>query len=535
MMVLGNGTAGVSIWLGAEGPAIQTAIEISGNTIGNNARGIEITRLLGGLVVGNGVGVTATGAPAPQTGSGIVLDNAAQAQILSNVVRSGALGVHLLASFGNLIKGNDIRLNKNAGVFVDTGSQRNTIKVDIAAITNNGTQGIRLAAGANGGIAAPIVTAAGPSRTGLLVKGTAQPFAEVDIHVDPADEGGLHIGTTTADGNGNWSKASWGALDVAPILAGLKAGTLFARATQTDDLGNTSEFSSIGPGFRNHTWVSALLLTDGVGIDDGIGKANQSTWYRIPIGPQMHVKVDLTNLGANESLTLYRDIRMVARAMRQHANTLAQIRQNTSGNISADDIDSDDIDSDDIDSDDIDSGTLVADDIDSDDIDSDDIDSDDIDSDDIDSDDIDSDDIDSNGNGDTGFGPVYSSAERKALRALSANQGLAPESITFNTRDLTGDLYIRVRGHHGAFNDQQAFHIVATRLPDVSCAGAVAKNLLVARAPSTDPLSFPTNAHTLMPPHGAQRPRGQRERAGRRRRRRRRRERAARDGRPADA
>jgi len=407
----------------------------------------------------------------------------------------------------NSFTGNTIRNNGGAGIFLRGGQTNETIDrnlVSAGSITNNVGKGIDLSTGANDGIAAPAVTAVTFPNGGLLVQGTGAVGANVQIYADPQDEGAMYLASVGMDATGHWQNSTWGPnTDVTAIVTALKAGALFITATQTDDLNNTSQFSAPkGPGaglpnHQNHTWVSALLLTDGVGIDDGIGKANQSTWYRIPIGPQMHVKVDLTNLGANESLTLYRDIRMVARAMRQHANTLAQIRQNTSGNISADDIDSDDIDSDDIDSDDIDSGTLVADDIDSDDIDSDDIDSDDIDSDDIDSDDIDSDDIDSNGNGDTGFGPVYSSAERKALRALSANQGLAPESITFNTRDLTGDLYIRVRGHHGAFNAQQPFHVVATRLPDVSCAG-VAKNLLVARAPSTDPLSFPTNAHTLI-------------------------------------
>jgi hypothetical protein len=248
------------------------------------------------------------------------------------------------------------------------------------------------------------------------------------------------------------------------------------------------------PNNRNHTWITALPLADGEPVEDGLTRFDQSTWYRIPIAPQTTVRIDLTQLPANYSLTAYRDLRAIARALRDGATSTTALRASQVGDMVADDIDSDDIDSDDIDSDDIDSDDIDSDDIDSDDIDSDDIDSDDIDSDDIDSDDIDSDDIDSDGDQDTGFGPVYSAAQQRGLRAVSANAGLAPESITFNTRDLSEDLYIRVRGHHGAFDPDRTFQLVASRIAYASCIDAA----LARRSPSTLATALPEGKRTLI-------------------------------------
>ena len=273
----------------------------------------------------------------------------------------------------------------------------------------------------------------------------------------------------------------------------------------------------------NHTWITAFQLPNNTPVPDQVWRRGQATWYRFPIGPQQTVTIELTGCAFNCDLVVYRDLQQIHERLLADAQTQAGVRLSLSGDImaddldaddldaddldaddldaddldaddldaddldaddldaddlDADDLDADDLDADDLDADDLDADDLDADDLDADDLDADDLDADDLDADDLDADDLDADDLDADGDGLTGYGTTYVAAQRKGLRAASLTPGLAPETVTINTRDLTGDLYVRVAGGSSLSG---VFSLTARRTADVSCVAAP----LVSRAPST--------------------------------------------------
>jgi hypothetical protein len=228
------------------------------------------------------------------------------------------------------------------------------------------------------------------------------------------------------------------------------------------------------PNLQNHTWIKPLDLRSGIPVDDSIEREYQSTWYRLKdLAPGDDVTFTLTGCAVNYTLLGFADVRkkaleLLASRSPQGIVDLPAQRLLLAGDTAADDMDSDDMDSDDMDSDDMDS-----DDMDSDDMDSDDMDSDDMDSDDMDSDDMDSDDMDSDGVPDVRqFADVYAAAQRRALRSASVTPGPADEAIYTTVRAGGGDLYFRVRGHHGAFAPGRPFRVTATVTHPNLCEGA---------------------------------------------------------------
>lgn len=211
---------------------------------------------------------------------------------------------------------------------------------------------------------------------------------------------------------------------------------------------------------KNHTWIKPYDLTPDEAVDDLVTREYESTWYRLrDRKPGDLVVVTLTKCAVDYTLLGFVDVRAKANELLQQVQAAAAPATQQlliAGTVDADDMDSDDMDSDDMDSDDMDS-----DDMDSDDMDSDDMDSDDMDSDDMDSDDMDSGDI-------TRFGDVYASAQRRALRAASVTPGVADETVTLVVR-AAGDLYFRVRGHHGAFAPEKPFWVTAQVITSDVC------------------------------------------------------------------
>lgn len=99
---------------------------------------------------------------------------------------------------------------------------------------DNGAKGIHLASGANGGIEPPVV--AGISVGPVRITGTACALCTVEVFAnrDTDGEGETYIGSTTADGSG----------DFVLTLAG-PLGKPFLTATATNVVSGTSEFSSV--------------------------------------------------------------------------------------------------------------------------------------------------------------------------------------------------------------------------------------------------------------------------------------------------
>ncbi len=243
----------------------------------------------------------------------------------------------------------------------------------------------------------------------------------------------------------------------------------------------------------NHTWITAFPMTSGIPVSDVIDQPFRRTFYKLTVGAQQIVTVQLTGLTRNYQLLGYSDIREAADALLGSTGSLQSMRVLVaSGAVSAGDLDSGDLDSGDLDSGDLDSGDLDSGDLDSGDLDSGDLDSGDLDSGDLDSGDLDSGDLDS-GDLDSGTVSVYESAQRAALRYASGHAGTTPEGFTIHTRGYSGDLYFAVLGHDGVFDSSGVFQITATAVPE-----SAACNFAPLLATPPSPVIFPSGKKTLI-------------------------------------
>jgi YVTN family beta-propeller protein len=255
----------------------------------------------------------------------------------------------------------------------------------------------------------------------------------------------------------------------------------------------------------NHLWFRPYHLVPGTQIVDVIPSPGVSTWYRVTVGPHQRLTFRLTNPPTQYTVLAFTDLFAVARQLKQQGTTLAGLRMLTATqdrsapDLDSPDLDSPDLDSPDLDSPDLDSPDLDSPDLDSPDLDSPDLDSPDLDSPDLDSPDLDSPDLDSNDTtcvnpvpvGFKGcpvpasdlvqtYGSVYVAAQRRGLRAFSAQPGAVPQTIVLNTRDYQGDVYFRVRPH-GDLSSSDTFSVTATLEGGAGCTNAP----LIARAPLT--------------------------------------------------
>jgi len=211
-VALGNGRSGVFISLGAQGNVVGGTASGEGNVIsGNSSKGVYIyaSGTMSNTVAGNYIGADATGTAA-----------------LGNQQGGVYIGEPLGSAQGNTIgPGNVIAHNGGSGIVVDgPDTTGNTITQN--SIADNANLGIYNFNGGNAGLTPPTITSA----TENSVSGTACPNCTVEIFSDPGDEGQTYEGATTADGDGNFT---WTGSVVGP----------YVKATETDGVGNTSEFS----------------------------------------------------------------------------------------------------------------------------------------------------------------------------------------------------------------------------------------------------------------------------------------------------
>jgi len=218
-----NGNRGIGISGAAEAvgqiPLLQPAgshnVVISNTVTANSDSGIRIE---GG--VANGIGAD------PLTGAPL-----ASNQITANVgggvvIKSTSTGY---PSTDNLVIGNVISDNGKSGVEVrDSGTDRNRVSRNV--ITRSGGSGIKVDAGAQQNIQAPVVK---DVLADLNVVGTAAANATIEVYSDPGGEGESLLGTATSDGNGNWTFQ---------LLAGQDSKRVTALVI--DGSGNTSAFSA---------------------------------------------------------------------------------------------------------------------------------------------------------------------------------------------------------------------------------------------------------------------------------------------------
>ena len=268
---MGNGRYGVNV-NHAPGNTIGGTTSAARNVISGNNTGVRIIGLLatGNKVEGNYIGTNATGtADLGNSSFGVLISGAWNNTIggatsaARNVISGNNTGVRITgtAATGNNVEGNYIGAdttgtadlgNSSHGVLIDNGASNNTIggpvtgegntlafngdgvRVDGATTTGNTITGnsihhntglgIDNVAGGNSELPPPVITSAGSA------SGTACANCTVEVFSDDANEGRTFHGSTTADGNGDWSFP--GAVDGPNITA-----------TATDAGGNTSQFS----------------------------------------------------------------------------------------------------------------------------------------------------------------------------------------------------------------------------------------------------------------------------------------------------
>jgi CSLREA domain-containing protein len=187
-IISGNAGAGINLWK-------------STNYVGDDVLAIY----------GNRIGVGADGSALGNGSDGIHL---------------GSQNVHgtIIGAVGVAGAANTIAYNGGFGVAIDgSTSFHNSVRGN--SIHHNTLGGIMLSGGANGGIAAPVITGVGP------MTGTACAGCTVDIYSDGGSQGKTHAGTAIADGGGTWNFSG--------AVAGPKA-----TATATDSSSDTSAFSA---------------------------------------------------------------------------------------------------------------------------------------------------------------------------------------------------------------------------------------------------------------------------------------------------
>lgn len=257
------------------------ASEGQGNTIsGNSMFGIQINgaSATGNLIMGNLVGMDTLGTAAlPNVLGGVVIQNASNNAIGSADAGAGNIisgntgdGVHILGAGetteNNTIKGNIIgyalgdektgAANSGAGIRISgtasgnsiggaNSGEANTISYNLNggircgsetthnafrrnSIYGNSGGGIILDSGANDDITAPQLIVIGEVTTGY-----APPNSLVELFADHGGQGQIYIASATTSGSGDF----WANTDLY-AYSGMNM-----KATSTDSLGNTSEFS----------------------------------------------------------------------------------------------------------------------------------------------------------------------------------------------------------------------------------------------------------------------------------------------------
>jgi parallel beta-helix repeat protein len=273
---LGNAQHGVRFGLGTYGNTVGGDTPADRNVIsGNDLAGIEISNARDNTVRGNYVGTNANGDASVGNGYGIGItggaqnnvvggDTAGERNVISGNVEDGGVFLSGSSTTSNTISGNYIGLAADGtrglangyGVHVTDGAHNNTIGphnviahnlssgVELFtsttignAITQNGifsnTEGIYLAPGANGGIAAPVIftTTQGP----INVVGTACAGCSVEVfeNGDADGEGETYVGDASADASGHFT------VTVSALTQP------YLTATATDAISGTSEFSAV--------------------------------------------------------------------------------------------------------------------------------------------------------------------------------------------------------------------------------------------------------------------------------------------------
>jgi hypothetical protein len=277
---------------------------VEGNVLsGNRDWGIQIAlpEATNNVIRDNWIGTNEAGLPLGNDRQGIEMTSEARDNTIGpgNVIQyNGLEGVFIGVGLDNTIVGNEIAYNTDDGVLVfGENSLRNTITAN--SLYGNGDLGIDLQDGANAGLASPAVLDYDPAAG--TANGTACANCTVEVFSDYAEEGRWFEATTTADGSGNWS---------------VSAGSAFSgprvTATATDLDGNTSEFSDAlpltctvtstadsGPGTLR-TCLQNAVSGDRIGFDPGVFPPSSPATITL-LTPLPWIEVDHLTIDGSEA------------------------------------------------------------------------------------------------------------------------------------------------------------------------------------------------------------------------------------------
>lgn len=183
---------------------------------GNACQGVSLEGGRGHVVIGNHIGVDRALGALPNDSGGVGV--------------FGPTNGHRIGGRGSG-EPNLIAYNSGPGVALYAGGGSvSSITISRNAIFGNSTAGIRLTAGANDGIPAPVIV----ESVGDRILGTACPGCLVEVFSDALGQGELFEGETRADAAGVWA-----------LFRTARRPNL--TATSTDAVGNTSQFSAPVP------------------------------------------------------------------------------------------------------------------------------------------------------------------------------------------------------------------------------------------------------------------------------------------------
>lgn len=295
--------------------------------------------------------------------------------------------------------------------------------------------------------------------------------------------------------------------------------------TTTDGSGSSSVSGGVEiPNHHNHVWPAALDMSDPTKgasllgdrdwrIDDYIFQQGQSTWFKVPVRPGQRVLVKVTNVPADYSVALFKDIRAlfdaeIASLTGTPEEKLAAIARLDAAvapdALSPDALSPDELSPDELSPDALSPDALSPDELSPDALSPDELSPDELSPDALSPDALSPDELSPDALSPDALSDAYAGAQTAALIGVSAHVGLSPEQIARNTWDNSGYFYVRVRGHNGAFDASLPFTI-EIKVTDVACTGVTLTDTPLAGFTAltgkktvilTNTLQFPTGTNT---------------------------------------
>lgn len=261
--------------------------------------------------------------------------------------------------------------------------------------------------------------------------------------------------------------------------------------TTTDGSGSSSVSTGVSILNRgNHVWPKAFDVSTGAGVTvlgqrdwqlaDYVFQQGQSTWFKVPVRPGQRVLVKATNVPADYSVALYKDIQKLfdqqsaalaggdlAAKLKAIANLDASVAPDA---LSPDELSPDALSPDELSPDALSPDALSPDALSPDALSPDELSPDELSPDALSPDALSPDALSPDALSPDALSSVYAGAQTAALIGVSAHVGLSPEQIARNTWDNSGYFYVRVRGHNGVYDASLPFTL-EVKVTDVACTG----------------------------------------------------------------